>query len=146
MGEINQQRLEQVERTLYQHIEISKEAMIKLIDELAQLTVPLVSAAEELGRNLQSIQKVDLEKSFEQTLQEASYIMDTYSSKHCEITFWGMLIPFSIWDVAKYEMLQNDSAAREKYVGELYVKKLCEDGSFYESNDCLETLIKPSML
>lgn len=132
MGEINQ-HLDCVERRLYQNIEDTRNKMIKLIDELAKFPTPLVSAAVELQENFQSIQKVDLKKSFELTLQSASYIMDTYSSKHCEITFWGMLIPFSIWDVAKYEMLSNDRFAQERFVSELYEKKLCKEGAVFKN-------------
>lgn len=120
--EVNLENLIKAEQILRKDVAQTREKSINLYNASSKCAIVPRKTLQELQQLINSIPQdisdFNLRKSFQETLEDAFFILTEYKSSFCEIHFWGVLIPFTLEEVLQ--------AANNQYRDRLYIQKVCK--------------------
>lgn len=120
--EVNLENLIKAEQILRKDVAQAREKSINLYNASSKCEIVPRETLQELQQFINSIPQnasdFNLRKSFQETLENACFILTECKSNFCEIWFWGVLIPFTLEEVLL--------ATNNQYFDRLYIQKVCK--------------------
>lgn len=120
--EVNLENLIKAEEILRKDVAQTRENSINLYNASSKCAIVPKATLHHLQERINSIPQdssnFNLRKSFQETLENARSGLIEYKSNYCEISFWGVMIPFTLEEVLL--------ATNNQYLDRLYIQKVCK--------------------
>ena len=120
--EVNLENLIEAEQILRKNVAQTRQGSINLYNASSKCSIVPNATLQDLQKLINSITQntsdFNLRKSFQETLENVCLILTEYKSNSCEISFWGVMIPFTLEEVLL--------ATNNQYLDRLYIQKVCK--------------------